>query len=176
MPTAMRCWTKTAKDGHRYTTCDGNQGGAKQRVKKKVQKARQTMPQPASSSEVMPMNPSLQALVTGSMTQVASNVASLLRMNTDATTSKMMRKSKRPPTRFNQFDEDAEFKRKVVVAPRTMGTRGTPIEKSYSVGDSIADPDDEDPLADLLDAGFFDDVSDVDFEDLGEIEMTDDEE
>ena len=25
MPTAMRCWTKRANDGHAYTTCDGNQ-------------------------------------------------------------------------------------------------------------------------------------------------------
>lgn len=167
----MRCWTRTAKDGHRYTTCDGNQGTAKQRVKKKVQQARKTMPQPASSSEVMPMNPSLQALVTGSMTKVASNVASLLRMKSDEEVSKMMRARPRPPSRFNQFDDNAEFKRKVDVPQRTMGTRGTPIEKAYSLGDSIGDPESIDDLD-----GFFDGIQSVDFEDLGEIEVTDDEE
>ena len=142
----MRCWTRTAKDGHRYTTCDGNQGAKKrdgiltrptkgqveaQRIKTKV----------------------------ASMTQTATNIASLLRMNSDADTSKMMRTRQRPPSQFQQFSGSDEYKRRVDVPPRTMGTRGTPIaEKAPS-----ADPFDED---------FFDDVT---FEDLGEIELTDEE-
>lgn len=176
MPTAMRCWTKKAKDGHVFTTCDGNQDSKKAkktkgRVADAVSKRRESMPKPQSSSEVMSMSPRLQALVTGSMSKVASDVASLLRMKSDEDVSKMMRSKPRPPNRFNEFDDDAEFKRKVDVPQRTMGTRGTPVEKAYSLGDSIGDPESIDDLD-----GFFDGIESVDFEDLGEIEITDDEE
>ena len=101
MPTAMRCWTRTAKDGHKYTNCEGNTAPKKRR------QARPATPQLGDDVFNFP---------------TVSNIASLLRMNTDEDMKKMRRS--RPPNQFNQFSDSAEYKRKVNVPPRSMSTRG----------------------------------------------------
>ena len=121
MPTAMRCWTRTAKDGHKYTNCEGNT--AKSRVERMVQKRRKTMT-PPTTTDLMPMSSRLSDMVNREKSITFENVASILRMtHFGYEDTKKMRRS-RPPNQFNQFSDSAEYKRKVNVPPRSMSTRG----------------------------------------------------
>lgn len=141
----MRCWTRTAKDGHKYTNCEGNT--AKSRVERMVQKRRKTMT-PPTTTDLMPMSSRLSDMVNREKSTTFENVASILRMtHFGYEDTKKMRRS-RPPNQFNQFSDSAEYKRKVNVPPRSMSTRGKPI----------------------------DDLPDVSFEDLGEISEEEEEE
>ena len=54
MPTAMRCWTKRANDGHQYTTCDGNQGKKSNTKSRKKRRQRQATPQLGDDTHEMP--------------------------------------------------------------------------------------------------------------------------
>ena len=103
MPTAMRCWTRTAKDGHKYTNCEGNTAPKKRR------QARPATPQLGDDVFNFP---------------TFENVASILRMTHFGYEDTMKMRRSRPPNQFNQFSDSAEYKRKVNVPPRSMSTRG----------------------------------------------------
>lgn len=134
----MRCWTKRAseaKGGYQYTTCDGNQGKkSNTKSRKKRRQRRPATPQLGDDTHEMPSSrPVVSKQVNNlfvslpSLTGIVGNVASLLNMKSDAEMSSFVKKKSRPPTSFNEFGDDAEFRSRVDVAPRTMGTRATRI-------------------------------------------------